>query len=45
MDRSTFIKNTALLSAGLMFSKIPAFAGAEFPTVRVSADQRKFSNK
>lgn len=28
-----------------MLSKIPAFASAEFPTVRVSADQRKFSSK
>ncbi|TLV02928.1 glycoside hydrolase family 125 protein [Dyadobacter luticola] len=46
MNRNRFIKNTALLSTGLMMSKIPSFAqAANFPVVRVPAAKRNFTSK
>ena len=45
MKRSSFIKRSAVLGAGLMFTKVPTFAKAELPVVRVAAGQRKFSSK
>jgi meiotically up-regulated gene 157 (Mug157) protein len=45
MNRNHFLKNTAFISAGLMLSKMPTFASAEFPVVRVPADKRNFSSK
>lgn len=47
MKRRTFIKNTSLLGAGLLASKV-SFSAAirpEFPTVRVAADKRHFQSK
>ncbi|MEO6687097.1 MAG: glycoside hydrolase family 125 protein, partial [Dyadobacter sp.] len=45
MNRSTFIKSTALLGTGLMIGKMPAFANPDFPVVRVNPGERKFSSK
>jgi meiotically up-regulated gene 157 (Mug157) protein len=45
MNRNHFLKNTAFISAGLMLSKMPTFASAEFPVVRVPAYKRNFSSK
>ncbi|MCF0056311.1 glycoside hydrolase family 125 protein [Dyadobacter sp. CY356] len=45
MNRSTFIKSTALLGTGLMIGKIPAFANPDFPVVRLNPGERKFTSK
>ncbi len=45
MKRSVFLKKSALLGTGLLLTKFPSFARADYPTVRVPADQRKFSSK
>ena len=45
MNRRIFVKNTVAVSAGLMLSKVPSFAGTAFPVVRVPAANRKFSSK
>ena len=37
MNRRIFVKNTVAVSAGLMLSKVPSFAGTAFPVVRVPA--------
>ncbi|GAB4020882.1 glycoside hydrolase family 125 protein [Spirosoma migulaei] len=45
MNRSTFIKKSAVLSTGLLLSKLPTFGNPALPVVRVAPDQRKFSSK
>jgi len=45
MNRRKFVTNTAMLSGGLMLSKMPTFANAGYPAVRVVAARRKFSSK
>lgn len=45
MNRSEFIKSTALVGAGLIAGKMPAFASADFPVVRVAANKRNFTSK
>ncbi|MEO6979713.1 MAG: glycoside hydrolase family 125 protein [Mucilaginibacter sp.] len=45
MDRRKFVKNSLLAGAGLMLTKLPSFANAEYPVVRVAAGNRKFSSK
>lgn len=44
MKRRLFIKNSAVLTAGLMLSKRPVLFNAELPVVRVAAEKRKFSS-
>jgi hypothetical protein len=46
MKRSEFIRNTGLLSGGMMLGKL-SFAGsfAEFPVVRTPSGKRKFQSK
>jgi meiotically up-regulated gene 157 (Mug157) protein len=46
MKRRTFIRNTSLLGAGVLASKISfAAAPADFPIVRVAAGKRHFQSK
>ncbi|WP_428329408.1 glycoside hydrolase family 125 protein [Mucilaginibacter sp.] len=45
MNRRRFVENTAVIGAGFMLAKFPAFGNSAFPEVRVSADKRKFSSK
>ena len=45
MNRSTFLKKSALVGTGLIIRDIPIFGNPNFPVVRVAADQRKFSSK
>src|SRR5687768_11466527 len=46
MKRRTFIQNTGLLSTGLLFNKVSAFAaGFDFPVVRTPLEVRKFTSK
>lgn len=47
MQRRKFIQNTAMLSGGLMLTKLPSYAkpGSLYPTVRIPIDKRKFSSK
>ncbi len=45
MNRRSFIQNTSLVSAGLIFNKVEAFASSsDFPMVRIPAAQRHFSS-
>lgn len=46
MKRRNFIKNTSLLGAGMLASKVSfAAAPADFPVVRVAASERHFRSK
>ena len=45
MKRRNFIKNTSLLGAGILASKVSFAAAPEFPVVRVAASQRHFRSK
>lgn len=45
MKRRNFIKNTSLLGAGILASKVSFAAAPEFPVVRVAAAQRHFRSK
>lgn len=46
MKRRTFIQNTGLLSTGLLFNKVSAFAADfDFPVVRTPLEVRKFTSK
>lgn len=46
MKRRNFIKNTSLLGAGILASKVSfAAAPADFPVVRVAASERHFRSK
>lgn len=45
MERRNFIKNTSLLGAGILASKVSFAAAPEFPVVRVAAAQRHFRSK
>jgi meiotically up-regulated gene 157 (Mug157) protein len=46
MDRRSFIQNSSLLSAGLVFNKVAAFAGsADYPVVRTPLDARNFKSQ
>ena len=45
MNRRKFVRNTAILGAGLTLSKLPAFANYSFPVARVAAEKRNFSSK
>jgi len=45
MKRRNFIKNTSLLGAGMLASKVSFAAAPEFPVVRVAASQRHFRSK
>ena len=45
MNRNTFIKNTSILTAGLIISRIPAFADSTYPMVRVAVAKRKFKSR
>lgn len=45
MKRRNFIKNTSLLGAGILASKVSFAAAPEFPVVRVAALQRHFRSK
>jgi len=44
MNRNIFIKNTSILSAGLMLSRLPAFADTAYPVVRVAESKRNFKS-
>ena len=45
MERRNFIKNTGLLGAGILASKVSFAAAPEFPIVRVAASKRHFRSK
>lgn len=45
MRRRNFIKNTGLLGAGILASKVSFAAAPDFPVVRVAASQRHFRSK
>lgn len=45
MKRRNFIKNTSLLGAGVLASKMSFAAAPDFPTVRVAASERHFRSK
>lgn len=45
MKRRHFIRNTSLLGAGLLASKVSFAAAPEFPIVRVAASKRHFQSK
>ena len=46
MKRSDFIKNTTLLTTGVLFNRLSfASTGAEFPVVRTAPAARKFTSK
>jgi len=45
MRRRNFIKNTSLLGAGILASKVSFAAAPEFPVVRVAASERHFRSK
>jgi meiotically up-regulated gene 157 (Mug157) protein len=45
MKRRNFIKNTSLLGAGMLASKVSFAAAPEFPIVRVAASARHFKSK
>ncbi len=45
MNRNTFIKQTSILSAGLMLNRFPAFGAALYPAVRVDESKRNFKSK
>jgi meiotically up-regulated gene 157 (Mug157) protein len=45
MKRRMFLQNTGLAGAGLLLSRMPAFASVDqFPVVRVPADKRNFTS-
>jgi hypothetical protein len=45
MNRRSFIQNTSLVSAGLIFNKVEAFAASsDYPMVRIPAAQRHFTS-
>lgn len=45
MKRRTFIRNTSILGAGVLASKMSFAAAPEFPIVRVAAGKRHFQSK
>ena len=46
MHRRSFLQNSGLLSAGLVFNKVAAFgSSADFPVVRTPLDARNFTSK
>ncbi|PTT03760.1 metal-independent alpha-mannosidase [Pedobacter sp. HMWF019] len=45
MKRRTFIRNTGVLGAGLLASKVSFAAAPEFPVVRVAPGKRHFQSK
>ena len=45
MRRRNFIKNTGLLGAGILASKVSFAAAPDFPVVRVAASERHFRSK
>jgi len=45
MRRRNFIKNTGLLGAGVLASKVSFAAAPDFPVVRVAASERHFRSK
>ncbi len=45
MERRNFIKNTSLLGAGILASKVSFAAAPEFPIVRVATSKRHFRSK
>ena len=45
MNRHAFLKNTSLLGAGLVLSRIPAFADTTHPVVRVAEGKRNFKSQ
>jgi meiotically up-regulated gene 157 (Mug157) protein len=45
MKRRNFIRNTSLLGAGMLASKVSFAAALEFPVVRVAASARHFKSK
>lgn len=45
MKRRTFIKNTSILGAGMLATKMSFAAAPDFPVVRVPADKRHFRSK
>src|SRR5687768_14280672 len=47
MNRRSFVQNTSLASAGLLFNKTALFAASssEFPVVRTPLDKRNFTSK
>lgn len=45
MKRRTFIRNTGILGAGVLASKVSFAAAPEFPVVRVAAAKRHFQSK
>jgi hypothetical protein len=45
MERRNFIKNTGLLGAGILASKMSFAAAPDFPIVRVAASARHFRSK
>ncbi len=45
MNRRAFLQNTGLLSTGLVFNKVVAFAGQpDFPVVRIPVSERNFTS-
>ena len=45
MQRRTFLKNTSLLGAGLISSKLSFASAPEFPIVRIASSKRHFKSK
>jgi meiotically up-regulated gene 157 (Mug157) protein len=45
MDRKTFLRNTGLAGAGLLFHKFSFAAMTDFPVVRVAGGKRHFTSK
>ena len=45
MQRRTFIKNTSLLGAGLISSRLSFASAPQFPIVRIASSQRHFKSK
>lgn len=45
MNRNTFIKQTSILSAGLMLNRFPAFGDPLFPAIRIDESKRNFKSK
>ena len=45
MKRRSFLKNASILGAGILTSKYSFASAADFPVVRIAADQRHFQSK
>ena len=45
MKRRTFIKNTSVLGAGMLATKMSFAAAPDFPVVRVAAAKRHFRSR